>query len=307
MGGDFPRQAAFSAAGQAADGDQHRRRWGQVFPGAEEVFPGAPGAAAAFGRIRQSRRLGRPDMGAHGGAHGQEQRQQGQTVEIAAVQGDAIEVTVEHEGRQTPVPPLVQVHKQEGKVVENVDPREGVVEFDGVEQGRRVFEQADVRQVQVAMTMAHPSAIPPRVQQGRQAILQLPGSVGQDIDIVRIEQAALGAAETGVIVVDDRADAGRPAMFPVDLRRAMKGLNAVGQAFHQAAVERPRVGQMSEQGAVGKPPHLDQPLDRVARTTQCQTPAPLIRNRHRAQVNRGCRTPVDGHLDFASAAARLKG
>ena len=50
---------------------------------------------------------------------------------------------------------MPQVHEQEGEVVEHVDRRHGVVEFQAVERRRTALEQADVAQMQVAVAVAH--------------------------------------------------------------------------------------------------------------------------------------------------------
>ena len=52
---------------------------------------------------------------------------------------------------------MVEVHEQERYIVKDVDGGEGIVEFDGVEKGRPAFDDANIAQMQVAVTVPDPA------------------------------------------------------------------------------------------------------------------------------------------------------
>ena len=82
--------------------------------------------------------------------------------------------------------PAVEVHHQEGEVVERVDIGEGVVEVDAVEGGGAAPPQHDVPQVQVAMAALCPA---PRRQPGV--------SLGPGLHLGGKRRHRLGAQEIG--------------------------------------------------------------------------------------------------------------
>jgi hypothetical protein len=61
--------------------------------------------------------------------------------------------------------PFLKIHQQKGKVVERIAARDSVVEFQGVEQHRRVIDKRDVAQVEIAVAAAHIAGFAARNQQ----------------------------------------------------------------------------------------------------------------------------------------------
>ena len=61
---------------------------------------------------------------------------------------------------------LLQIHQQEGEIVEHVAAGDLVGEFDRVEQGRLAVDEDDVAQMQVAVTAAHEPGRPAGEQHG---------------------------------------------------------------------------------------------------------------------------------------------
>ena len=73
-------------------------------------------------------------------------------VEVVAV---APQIAVEHDVGGGSLPMPVEIHQQEGQIVERVDGGDGLVELDGVEQDGPAAPQHDVAEVQVAVAAAH--------------------------------------------------------------------------------------------------------------------------------------------------------
>ena len=90
----------------------------------------------------------------HARAQSQAQRHGRQPLEVE-IAGRPPQVAVEHKVCAQPPPPALEVHQQEGEVVEQIDGGERLVELDGVEQHRLPLPQHDVVEVQVAVHAPH--------------------------------------------------------------------------------------------------------------------------------------------------------
>src|SRR3546814_8650844 len=66
-----------------------------------------------------------------------------------------LQVAVQHQVGEGPEAAMVEIHQQEGKVVDDVDAGDRVVELDGVEERRTAVEQDHVAQMQVAVAEPH--------------------------------------------------------------------------------------------------------------------------------------------------------
>src|SRR6266567_2808670 len=91
------------------------------------------------------------DMGEYSRADGQEQRYGRQPVILIG----QIEIAIEGEVCEFLKPAMLQVHQQEGEIIEDVDAGEFLGEFEAVEQYRLTVEQADVPQVKIAVAASH--------------------------------------------------------------------------------------------------------------------------------------------------------
>lgn len=76
-----------------------------------------------------------------------EKRQQDKAILVIGL----VEVAVHHEIGELWETAMPKVHQQEGKVVQNIDAGDLVIEFDAIEEARLAIEKADVAQVQIAM------------------------------------------------------------------------------------------------------------------------------------------------------------
>ena len=103
---------------------------------------------------------------AHQRARDQVEAQRGQAVVVAA----RLEVGVDEAECQSALAVRQQVHRQKGDVVEHVDPAQRVVEFDAVEGAGLAVELQHVRQVQVAVALAHAAVAPAGLPQRRERL-----------------------------------------------------------------------------------------------------------------------------------------
>ena len=96
--------------------------------------------------------------GAHAGTAGEEQRQAGEALDLAAdgLEGD---VGVEHDVGRLPVAARVEVHQQEGEIVEHVDGGQRLAELERVEGNRNAVDEHDVAEVKIAVAAAHAAGI----------------------------------------------------------------------------------------------------------------------------------------------------
>ena len=88
----------------------------------------------------------------------------------AGLDARALDIGLEHGPGLRPQPALVEIHDQEGQIVERVGAGERLVELERVEQHRHTVEQHDVAEMQVAMAVPHPAGGPARVEQPGQAL-----------------------------------------------------------------------------------------------------------------------------------------
>ena len=100
-------------------------------------------------------------MGADRRAQRHEEGQKRQAVGLVA----RVEITIERDIGEMFQPEAPEVHQQKGEIVERVDLRERIGEFDAVEGRRLALEEADVAQDQIAMAVARASPRVARVEE----------------------------------------------------------------------------------------------------------------------------------------------
>ncbi len=61
-----------------------------------------------------------------------------------------------------------EVHHHKGDIGHTVDPAQGGVELDGIEQLGLAIDECNVGQMQIAMAFAHPTGCPPCLECGGQ-------------------------------------------------------------------------------------------------------------------------------------------
>ena len=158
LAGELPREPGLARSRQAMHQQQPRpRRSDGVACDADVVgMPFEP--AGASRRVRGGGRADRHDLGAHQRAMRDVEIEYAQQFEVPA----AVEVSRQEGGCEVGAPVAPQVGAQERDLVGDVDPAERRLELQRVERRDPPVEAHQVRQVQVAMALAHPAGRRPR-------------------------------------------------------------------------------------------------------------------------------------------------
>ncbi len=168
LGREACSERRLAGARKPAYGDEQRRRRREI--GARERR-----VAANFGKqlglLRGLELLGarhRHD-GAYGGTAGKEQRQAGKPLDLAA---DRLEghVGVENDVCRLAVVARVEVHEQEGEIVQDVDGGQLLAELERIEGNGSVVDEDDVAEVEIAVAAAHAAGVAALGEQFRDAL-----------------------------------------------------------------------------------------------------------------------------------------
>ena len=79
-------------------------------------------------------------------------------VEIVVI-GALAEIAIEHDIGERRQPARDHVHQQKRQIVKQIDGRKLRIEFEGVEQHRRIVDQNDIAEMQIAVAVAHISVV----------------------------------------------------------------------------------------------------------------------------------------------------
>ena len=156
----------------------------------------------------------RPDPG----AQRQKERHDRQPVILTG----AVEVAVQHPIGKHRELAVLEIHQQEGEVVEDVDAGQRLGELQAVEQGRLAVEQANVAEVQIAMAMAHLAGRAPPVEQRgerRQPIVPL---LADRCDALRGKAGMLRGREAAILRLGEVRHLRGAAAIEVPFGRAVK-------------------------------------------------------------------------------------
>ena len=229
-----------------------------------EVGPGhlfeLPAALRVFLQPgRRGARL-RPDRG----PARQEQRQQPNTGKIQSLGEIVVPDRVGVQGQLAPP----EIHEEKSKVVQGVDAGNLVVEFDGVEERRAAFQEHDVPEMKVAMTLADEPQLPAAIELRGVTIEGSLGVVCEPGCDRRIEHSPTLFHEPCGIAVNDPVHPGFAAVIGPPLRSEVKLRDRGGKRVHQLDTQGMTLGEPVEQPLLIEPVHLDHPLDRRARTAK---------------------------------------
>ncbi len=302
--GDPAGQRRLAGAGEAADGDEPGCRRREIGPGPVEIGARLLALGLGLGRVALHGRRGRRDLGPDRRAHGQIERQH----PLVGVVVHRLQIAVAHQRGRGGQPAVIEIHQEEGDVVEWVDLREGVVELHRVEQGGRTLDLADVAQMQVPVTVAHPRAAPGERRRpvGQRGL----GARAKRLHGRRVE-AFLGR-DVGEIVARDRGRRG----WPVDARHRLGDAveaRDLPRQCDQRGIRQAPLGRLAVEQRVGvEPPHDDDPVDGVGRPLAALAQAQVVCRRLRrrgdrrhAQIERGRGAPVERHLRLGAVAPGL--
>ena len=203
----------------------------------------------------------------------------------------------------TQLPPP-QVHQKKGDVVQDIDARDVVVEFDAVEERGHAAQQADVSQMQVAVAFAHQPSASPTVQpcgmrnEGR---LRVRREARADSG-VKDPATLLDKADR--VAVGDPGDPGASSVIASDSRVGMQMRDRQGEVAHQRQVQPIGRSQPIEQRALIESPHLDEPVDGRALAVERERAVSLARNGTNTHVQPWCGPAIEAHLRFARHASQ---
>ena len=155
--------------------------------------------------------------GANPGPEPQEQRQGSQALQVQP-RVRTPEIAIENDVGRHVLPAAVEIHQQEGEVVEGVDGREILIELDGIEQHRAVAPEHDIVEMQVAVAAANESR-PMRVHRAERRSVAFRLSRGRESRGLR-EPADFTARVDECrdrILASRPADPGAPVLMPGDV------------------------------------------------------------------------------------------
>src|SRR5205807_1727734 len=125
-----------------------------------EIGSGVLDLGLAGSGVLQTVGCGHLDMGADGGAQRREERQCGDTIHLIA----AIEVSIEDEIGEISPAAVLEIHQQEGEIVEHVDASQRPAELDAVEENRPSVDATDVAEMEIAVTLPDLAGKPPPLE-----------------------------------------------------------------------------------------------------------------------------------------------
>ena len=100
---------------------------------------------------------------------------------------------------------MFKVHEKEGQIIKHIDLGEFVIEFNRIEQSWPAIDEADVAQVQIAMTLAHPAARRAFVQHSSRVLTgQMAGFI-DGLNDITIEVIRRQRRKNRPIVIDDHS------------------------------------------------------------------------------------------------------
>ena len=250
--------------------------------------------ASAIG-LRCDRGAGGRHLGADRRAHGHQERQRRQRVEVLGAPGLG-EIAVEHDIGRRLQASLDEVHQQEGEVVEHVAGGDERIEFEGIERHRPAVDERDIAEMQVAVSAADEAARSARQQQRPNARKRLPARGREPLDRSGGKQRGV-LAEGSVVLLDiggKRVDPRRG----LDHRRAGMGRgDGAGEAVRQREIDSAMVGETIERLGLVEAVHLDRIFDGFALAPERQRAVQFARDRDDAAIQPG----ANGRLASISA------
>lgn len=212
-----------------------------------------------------------------------------------------------------------EIHHHKGNVSHAVDPAQGSVELEGVEQLRLAVDERNVGQMQIAMAFAHPAARPPYLEHGGQRLRLLLAPVGHLLQ-QRAQTGQCGChrgAQGGQAVVHRRTHSRRRApnlSACSDRGSGMELRHMACQLIDLRGRHAMLVHSRSKQCILGKPPHPHSGFGARRSVLPGHQPERggrvLCRNddqAHQAQVQAWCRAAVDAQFFLAGCVPQRLG
>ena len=207
---------------------------------------------------------------------------------------------------------MLQVHQQEGEIVEHVDAGDGIVELDGIEQPRPPVEEHDIAQMQIAVAEALQPGPGPHVQQRGMALQVIERGSREAGRLRRCEEIAAGREFLVVFHHHPLDGPGAPELGgvqPFESRRRMvvEGGDGVGQVVDDPRREAAGRGEFAEQPVLCEARHDQHPLHRLTRSIERQTAFAIAGDGNHFAVKRRCRPRIQRQFPFAGPPPFLQG
>ncbi len=232
----------------------------------------------------------------------QEERQRGQPVGLAA----AIEIAIEDDRGEPAQAAMLQVHEQEGQVVEHIDIGDGRAELDPVEQGRPAVRKADVAEMQVAMAVPDAAGVAPAIEPGGLRGQRGAAVAVEAFDIAGGKPAGAGQPQVAAVAVDHPGHAGGAAEVARDLGRIVEGGDPVGEVAHQRRRQPAVLGHAIEQRRLVEAAHHQHPVDR-RRRAEGEPARRVAAERANLEIEFGRGATVERELGAAGRLAQRNG
>ena len=201
---------------------------------------------------------------------------------------------------------MAQVHQQERQVIEHVDAGDQVAELDAVEQGRLAVEQADIVEMEVAVAAPHAALRAPSIQQRGMLHQHGDGRVAQPVDLRHRDAGWRRPPQILVVDLDDRPDALRSAMIGRDFGQRVECGDPVRELHGQFRRQRAGLRDVAEQRLLGKAPHHDHPIDRLAGPIEAQIAVGRPDDRLGGEIERRRGAAVERDLGLAGVPAQVR-
>ncbi len=199
---------------------------------------------------------------------------------------------------------MAQIHQQEGQVVPHVHARDGVAEFNRVEEPGLAVQHHHVAEVQVSVAASHPASNAALLEQGRM-LIERTAALLRDVQTLTTVEDARQFVEITIVAVDDPSHAGLATFRGRRFARGVQRVHGLGQRPHHRQRQSAARGQRVEQLAVVEAAHHDQPVDGRSSAVHGQRAIRLPGHGRHPQVEVGGGAPIDRKLRLARLSPEI--
>ena len=197
---------------------------------------------------------------------------------------------------------MPQIHGQKRQIIEHIHGGERVVEFQTIEQPHAALVEADIAQVQIAVTAPHVARPRPRVEprgmgvQGRLETGVEPGDIGLGKHVLSRKASALTRSTEAMLSA--------PCASVSTGRVGVKTRNLVGERIEMPRGQRAALRHRVEHHVLIEAPHLDHRIQKRAGAVEFGAACPVGDAPHaEIQLRRGA--AVEAQLLFAGGQSLL--
>jgi len=141
--------------------------------------------------------------------------------------------------------------------------------------------------------------LPPFVEQPALTFEFEAGVAGHPAARGRIEDAGALVCEPCSIPLYDPRHAGFSTVIRLRFGAAVEPCECTGQCRHRVQAQSPARGKSIEQRLLVEARHLDDPINRLSRTSQGKRPVARSCDRHHAAIQGRCRASIETHFGLA--------